>query len=64
MPEAGIVFEDVGIGDALLRSRLEVPPNQREYSWEEKHIYALYHDLENAIAITQPSYFLGTVVLT
>lgn len=64
MADAGIVFEDVGIGDALHRNRLACPLNQREYSWEEDHVSSLYHDLENAISSGQPSYFLGTIVLT
>jgi hypothetical protein len=59
-----IEFEHVGIGTALLRNRLVVPLNQREYSWEENHVLDLFHDLANAIDSQKSSYFLGTIVLT
>ena len=59
-----IEFEHVGIGTALSRNRLSVPPNQREYSWEEEHVQDLFHDLAGAIDSNKPSYFLGTIVLT
>lgn len=59
-----IEFEQVGIGTALIRNRLAVPLNQREYSWEESHVLDLFHDLANAIESSKSSYFLGTIVLT
>jgi hypothetical protein len=59
-----IEFEHLGIGTALLRNRLVVPLNQREYSWEDSHVLDLFHDLANAIDSQKPSYFLGTIVLT
>ena len=31
-------FEHKGIGSALAHNILAVPPNQREYSWEEEHV--------------------------
>jgi hypothetical protein len=61
---SNIEFEHVGIGTALIRNRLAVPLNQREYSWEESHIQDLFHDLANAIDSRKSSYFLGTIVLT
>src|SRR5437899_1874559 len=54
-----------GIGTILKNHRLIVPPNQREYSWEEKHVQELFQDLQKAI--DQPGgnfYFLGTIALT
>jgi Protein of unknown function DUF262/Protein of unknown function (DUF1524) len=59
-----IDFAHKGIGQVLLHQRLRVPPNQREYSWEEKHVRALLEDFANAIARGPVTYFLGTIVLT
>ena len=59
-----IEFEHVGIGTALNRNRLIVPVNQREYSWEKKHVHELFQDFARAIGEHKGSYFLGTVVLT
>lgn len=59
-----IEFDHVGIGTALIRNRLAVPLNQREYSWEDKHVLDLFHDLAKAIDSNKSSYFLGTIVLT
>jgi uncharacterized protein with ParB-like and HNH nuclease domain len=59
-----IQFHQVGIGTALLHNRLAVPLNQREYSWEEEHVLALFQDIAAAIAGGKASYFLGTIVLT
>jgi hypothetical protein len=58
-----IGFEHKGIGAVLAHNRLIVPMNQREYSWEEDHVKALFQDYANAIA-NGVSYFLGTIVLT
>jgi hypothetical protein len=57
-----IEFGHLGIGEVLNRGRYIVPVNQREYSWEEKHIKALWSDFTNALG--KSSYFLGTIVLT
>jgi hypothetical protein len=59
-----IGFDHLGIGTALKRNRLEVPPNQREYSWEKKHILELFQDFSKAIEENKSAYFLGTIVLT
>ncbi|MFI5460667.1 MAG: DUF262 domain-containing protein, partial [Isosphaerales bacterium] len=59
-----ISFDHVGIGNALSMNRLTVPVNQRDYSWEEKHVLTLFQDLSKAIADGKPAYFLGTIVLT
>jgi hypothetical protein len=42
---------------------MEVPPNQRSYAWEERHIQNLLTDLNEAISAHSDDYFLGTVVL-
>ena len=54
-------FEQLGIGQVLGRSRLFVPPNQREYAWTDLEASTLYHDFGRAVA-TGSSYFLGTIV--
>jgi Protein of unknown function DUF262/Protein of unknown function (DUF1524) len=63
-PKGRIDFDHLGIGTALQRNRLIVPVNQREYSWEEKHVLDLFHDFSKAISSNKSSYFLGTIVLT
>jgi hypothetical protein len=57
-------FRHEGIGNVLAHSRVAVPLNQREYSWEKEHIIDLFSDLANAIASHRSTYFLGTIVLT
>ena len=59
-----ISFDHVGIGKALSQKRLTVPVNQRDYSWEEKHVVTLFQDLSKAIEAGKSAYFLGTIVLT
>lgn len=63
MPGIRFDFLTLGIGDLLKKGRLEVPPNQRSYSWEERHVVALFQDLSEAISAGSEDYFLGTVVL-
>lgn len=53
-----------GIGHLLRDRRLRVPPYQRPYSWSESEVEALWQDLNEALALADPEYFLGTVVLT
>lgn len=52
------------IGNALRTKFLRVPPNQREYSWKEKHVKALFDDLNNVIKAKGAEYFLGTIVVS
>ncbi len=61
-PKTPIAFEHLGLGSVLARNRLTVPLNQREYSWERKHVVDLLTDFSRAL--TKKSYFLGTIVLT
>ena len=49
-----IAFEELGIGSLLNRYQLHVPPNQREYSWEERHTTRLFQDFAEAINETDP----------
>jgi hypothetical protein len=64
MADAGrqIGFEQLGIGSVLSRNTLSVPLNQREYSWTEREVSDLFHDLAKAIRLNAPEYFLGTIV--
>lgn len=59
-----IDFDLLGIGTVLKRNRLKVPLNQREYSWEERHVEELFQDLAGAISSGKKAYFLGVLVLT
>ncbi len=52
------------IGTLLSAGRLRVPRNQRDYFWEVEHAMDLCTDFGEAIRSNQPSYFLGTIVLT
>lgn len=56
-------FENRGIGSLLREGRLSVPPNQRSYAWEDRHVQNLLQDLNEAITNDDEEYFLGTVVL-
>jgi hypothetical protein len=56
-------FENKGIGSLLREGRLTVPPNQRSYAWEERHVENLLQDLNEAITSDDDEYFLGTLVL-
>jgi hypothetical protein len=63
MPDARgtIAFEELGLGNVLKRYRLRVPPNQREYSWEDREVTQLFQDFGSAVNEASP-YFLGTIV--
>jgi hypothetical protein len=56
-----IAFEEMGLGSVLRSYRLEVPPNQREYSWTEREVAQLLHDFTKAMN-EDGAYFLGTLV--
>lgn len=55
-----IGFEQAGLGAVLKHNRVIVPPNQREYAWEEREVKQLFTDF--ARAINERAYFLGTIV--
>lgn len=56
-------FESMGIGRLLKQGRLMVPPNQRPYAWEDRHVRDLFQDLNEALINNDVDYFLGTIVL-
>ena len=56
-------FDNKGIGELLRQGRLTVPPNQRSYAWEDRHVESLLQDLADAISNDDDEYFLGTIVL-
>ena len=59
-----IAFNDLGLGAVLKGYQLIVPRNQRSYAWEEAHVQTLFEDLSAAKQKDNPTYFLGTIVLT
>ncbi len=59
-----INFDDLGLGTVLERFQLIVPRNQRSYAWEKSHVQTLFEDLSTAKQRDNPTYFLGTIVLT
>ena len=63
MPRIKFDFVTMGMGELLKKDRLEVPPNQRSYAWEDRHIITLFQDLNEAISAGNEDYFLGTIVL-
>ena len=58
--EHQIVFFQLGLGSILKHNQLTVPPNQRNYKWDEREVRQLFQDL--AKAINSGDYFLGTIV--
>lgn len=60
--EGQVGFEQIGIANVLNRHLLTVPPNQREYAWEDQHVQNLLEDVAKAIADGDKTYFLGTIV--
>lgn len=60
---ASISFKDEGIARAIKEGNLFVPPNQREYAWEQKHVTDLYEDIADAMAKGASEYFLGSIVV-
>lgn len=59
-----INFDALGLATVLERYDLVVPPNQRSYAWEVSHVQTLLEDLSTAKESDDPTYFLGTIVLT
>lgn len=56
-----IGFDEIGLAGVLKQYRLLVPPNQREYAWEDEQVTQLLQDVAKAIEEGE-SYFLGTIV--
>jgi Protein of unknown function DUF262/Protein of unknown function (DUF1524) len=51
-----------GLGQILKDYKLQVPKNQREYSWTDKEVTTLFQDWSAAIDNAEEEYFLGTIV--
>lgn len=60
-PGGTIAFDQFGLGSILKQFRLEVPTNQREYSWKTEHVDQLFDDFAQAIN-DDDDYFLGSIV--
>lgn len=60
-----INFFPMGIGQLLRQGQLHVPPFQRSYAWQAKHVRNLLQDLHDAISggHSVEDYFLGTIVI-
>jgi hypothetical protein len=61
---AGIDFDLKGIGTLLAEAIFAVPTYQRSYAWTADEIDDFWNDLAGSIAIGQPDYFIGSIVLT
>lgn len=57
-----ISFEQAGLGTILASHQLILPPNQREYAWEERHVTQLLQDYSGAVSEDGKGHFLGTIV--
>lgn len=65
MPEKGrLVYDLVGIAEALSREEYRVPTYQRSYAWTGSEILDFWEDLRQSLDAQEPDYFLGTLVLT
>lgn len=61
-PQSQIAFDQAGLGSLLKQYQLQVPPNQREYSWTTDEVTQLFQDFARAINENAGAYFLGTIV--
>ncbi len=52
-----------GLGHIIMDHRLAVPPYQRSYAWEDRHVTDLFQDIGNAISQGESEYFLGSIVI-
>ncbi len=55
-----IAFQQLGLGSILKQNLLMVPPNQRNYKWDEREVKQFFQDI--ARVIEDGDYFLGTIV--
>jgi hypothetical protein len=53
-----------GIAHVLRDRLLAVPPYQRPYSWGSEQVQAFWDDLRAALVVSDPEYFMGTIVLS
>ena len=59
-----VEFKNLGIASALDQFQLLVPPNQRPYAWDKSQVERLFQDYSQSVVQDNPTYFLGTIVLT
>lgn len=59
---AAFGFNQLGLASILKQHKLEVPPNQRDYSWTEKEVTTLLQDFARTIGDDDATYFVGTIV--
>lgn len=57
-----VAFEQCGLAAVLKFNQLSVPANQRDYAWPADLAKKLFQDLAKAIADSEQTYFLGTIV--
>ena len=62
-PAIEIIPETIGNILRTTQRQLQVPINQRSYSWKPEHVKELYADLATAIADGRDEYFLGAIVV-
>lgn len=62
MPQTQNTIELKGIAQVLTATRLAVPAHQRSFEWEAE-VLELLDDIDNAFALGQSEYFLGTLVI-
>ena len=56
-----ITLDALGLGAILSGFQLQVPPNQRDYAWEDEHTSQLFTDLSKAF-VEGTDYFVGSIV--
>ncbi len=61
-PDRQIGFDQLGIANVLRTYTLRVPPHQRDFSWTDREVKALFRDISKAITAGDPEYFLGSIV--
>jgi len=60
----GIDYGLSGLGELLRGFRLRVPKYQRNYAWDDEHVFDLLDDLAGAVEKAEPRHFVGSIVLT
>ncbi len=60
-PDRQIGFDQLGIANVLRTYTLRVPPHQRDFSWTDREVKALFRDISKAITAGDPEYFLGSI---
>ncbi len=63
-PESQLSTFVFGVGHLISDRKLAIPDYQRSYSWNLDEVSELWYDLDKAMHIGAPEYFLGSVVTT